>query len=120
MSIEISDPQARYRNLKRQAAIMALMDLDPKDAAAIAATVLDEYSAGSPYLDAWGDIRADADFWADCANPRELEVYFASTLKRLGNQALGLRARKRLICALFKGFGCADQQAFLAWAEGDA
>lgn len=99
---------------------MALLDLPEYSRAAIAAAVLDECSAGSPYLDAWGDIRADAEFWADCANPRELEVYFASTLTRLENQNLGLRARKRLIAKLFKALGPAEQQAFLTWAEGKA
>lgn len=111
---------ARYRHEKRNSAVMALQALDPKVASAICAAVLDEISAGSPRLDLWGDIRADAEFWADCANPPELEAYFASALKRLKKQALGIRARKRLIAALFTSLSDAEKRAFLAWAGGDA
>ena len=116
MSIEINDPQARYRHEKRHSAIIALTDLDPQDAATIAAAVLDQVAAGSPGFDPWGDIRADAEFWADCANPAELETYFAAALKRLQNQVLGIRARKRMMAALFQSLGGTDQQAFITWA----
>lgn len=120
MSCEIRDRDARYRHEKRVTAVMALQSLDPQDAAAIAATVLDEVAAGSPRLDVWGDIRSDAEFWADCANPREIEVYFTSALKRLRNQALGIKARKRMIAALFLSLSDADKRAFIAWAGGNA
>lgn len=116
MSIEISDPQARYRHEKRHTAIIALTDLDPRDAATICVAVLDEVAAGSPGLDPWGDMRADAEFWADCANPAELETYFAAALKRLRDQTLGIRARKRMMAALFLSFRHADRLAFIQWA----
>lgn len=115
MSIELRDPHARYRHEKRNTAIIALTDLDPHDAATICVAVLDQVTAGSPGLDPWGDMRADAAFWADCANPAELEIYFAAALKRLQNQVLGIRARKRLLAALFQSLGGADQQAFINW-----
>jgi len=120
MSCEVRDPEARYRHMKREAAIWALQSLDPQDAAAIAATVLDEVAAGDPPYDALGNIRASATWWADFANPAELQCYFAAALKRLQNQALGLKARKRMIAALFLSLNDADQRAFLAWAGGDA
>ena len=105
---------ALHRHEKRVTALMALEALDPQDAATICAAVLEEISTGSPRLDTWGDIRSDAEFWADCANPAELEVYFASALKRLRNQAFGLHARKRLFMAIWASFSDADRKAFLA------
>ena len=105
---------ALYRHEKRQTAIMALEALDPHDAATICAAVMDEISAGSPRLDPWGDIRADASFWADCANPAELQVYFAAALKRLGNSSLGIAARKRLLVAIWASLNNADRAAFLS------
>ena len=105
---------ALFRHEKRVTAVMALEALDPRVAATICAAVLDEISAGSPRLDTWGDIRSDAEFWADCANPIEIEVYFASALKRLRHQSLGVHARKRLFMAIWTSFSDADCKAFLA------
>lgn len=103
-----------YRHEKRVTAVMALEALDPQDAATICAAALDEISAGIPRHDPWGDIRSDAEFWADCANPSELEVYFTSGLKRLRNRSLGIHARKRLFMAIWISFSDADRKAFLA------
>lgn len=117
MSIEINDPHARYRHEKRHSAIIALTDLDPQDAASICVAVLDEVAAGSPGLDPWGDLRADAEFWADCANPAELETYFAAALKRLLDQTLGVRARKRMLAALFLSLAKFEQDKFISWTQ---
>lgn len=119
MSCEIRDPEARYRHEKRVTAVMALESLDPQDAAAICATVLDEIAAGDPPHDAFGDIRESAEWWADFANPAELQCYFASALKRLGSQALGIRARKRLFAALWTSFSLPDRKSFLARVDAD-
>jgi len=106
-------PAARMRHEKRAIAVASLEALDPHDAAAIAAAVLDVVAAGDPLLDPFGDIRADAAFWADCANPVELEVYFAAALKRLGDTSLAIHARKRLFWSLWLAFPQADRAAFL-------
>jgi len=113
-AVDSLPPAARLRHEKRAIAIAALQALDPHDAATICAAVLDEAAAGDPRLDPWGDLRADAAFWADCATVAELEVYFASALKRLQNQSLGIHARKRLFWALFASFSVEDQRAFIA------
>jgi hypothetical protein len=107
-------PAARLRHEKRAIAVAALEALDPHDAATICAAVLDVVQAGDPRLDPFGDLRADAEFWADCANAAELEVYFASALKRLKNQSLGIHARKRLVWSLWVAFSPQDQAAFIA------
>lgn len=112
--------QASYYHEKCVTAVMALEALDPQDAATIAAAVLDEISAGYPVHTAFGDIRADAAFWADCANPAELEAYFAASLKRLGIQALGIHSRKRLMARIWASLGTADRAAFLSFASKGA
>jgi len=108
---------ARYRHMRREAAIWALQSLDPQDAAVICATLLGEIGAGFPRLDWWGDTREEAAEWAYRANSGELEAYFTSALKRLENQALGIKARKRMICALFHSLSSTDQASFLQWAR---
>ena len=113
MSVNLTGA-ALHRHEKRVTAVMALQACGRDDAATICAAVLDEISAGSPRLDPWGDIRADATFWADCANNAELEVYYAAALKRLGNTSLGIHARKRLFMAIWTSFLDADRKAFLA------
>ncbi|MGJ8588802.1 MAG: hypothetical protein ACSHXW_11660 [Yoonia sp.] len=113
MSVSLTGA-ALYRHERRVTALMALEALDPHDAATICAAVLDEISASSPRLDPWGDIRADAQFWADCANNAELEVYYAAALKRLGNTSLGIAARKRLLVAIWTSLNDADHAAFLS------
>ena len=67
-----------------------------------------------PAFDPFGDLRADASFWAETANPYELEAYFAATLKRLGCTTLGINARKRMIVTLWQSLPPDDQAAFLA------
>lgn len=104
---------ARYRYEKRVTAVMALEALDPQEAAVICATFLDEIGAGFPRLDYWGDVRADADEWAFFANAAELESYLVAVLRRLENQTLGIKARKRIFAALWRVFTCDERQAFL-------
>jgi hypothetical protein len=113
-SVDCLQPAARLRYEKWAIAKASLEALDPHDAATLCAAVLDVVNAGDPRLDPFGDIRADAAFWADCANIAELEAYFAATLKKLGNQALGKAARKRLFVAIWQSFTIADRQAFLS------
>ena len=108
-----------FRHEKRQTAILALEAIGPHDAATIAAAVLDEISAGYPVHTAFGDIRADASFWADCANVAELEAYFSASLRRLGNRALGIHSRKRLFVQLWNGFALPDRTAFLSRVDVD-
>lgn len=95
-------------------AIHALSKLSPEDAAIICATFVEEASAGMPPHDPWGDVRADASFWADCANIVEVEVYFAAALRRLGQTALGIGARKRLLVSIWETLSGDDRLSFLA------
>jgi len=107
------------REALRFALCKALMAAELSDALTIAATFLDDHSAGMPDLAPFADIRTDADFWADLANPVEVEAYFAAALKRLGRMAQGLAARKRLFVCLWQSFPIADRQAFLARVDAE-
>ena len=53
------------------------------------------------------------------ANAAELECYVASALNRLENQALGIKARKRMFTALWLAFTDDERRAFLARLDAD-
>ena len=111
---------AQYYHMKCEAAVMALNDLDPQDAAQICVAALDEAAAGMPCFDPWGDIRADAAFWADVAHPAELEIYAAVAMKKLGQRSLGKQMRKRLFKGLWRSFTEAERAAFLGHVQAGA
>jgi len=115
-----STSAAQYYHMKREAAVMALTNLDPQDAAQICVAVLDEAAAGMPGFDPWGDIRADAAFWADVAHPAELEIYAAVAMQRLGQRSLGKQMRKRLFKDLWRSFTETERAAFLSHVQGRA
>jgi hypothetical protein len=105
----------RERTEAARALCFAIGGCHPDDARQILCAAIDDLSAGDPpCLDPFGNLRADAEFWADCAHPRELEAYFSSALKRLGNRALGITARKRLFVIVWQSLPLADRKAFLA------
>lgn len=109
---------ARYRHLKREAAVLALTNLDRHDAGQICCAVLDEIAAGMPDFDPWGSTRDDAMYWADIAHPAELEFYFAAALRALGRRALGKQSRKRLFKELWRSFTDTERAAFLRHVQG--
>ena len=117
---EFKTHEMRLRAEWAQALCYAISECHPDDAKQIMAAAMDDLSAGYPPMrDPFCDIRGDADFWADCAHPAELECYFSSALKRLGNRALGVKARKRLFVALWQSFPITDRQAFLSRVDVD-
>ncbi|MFU8863390.1 MAG: hypothetical protein ACNA7O_05710 [Rhodobacterales bacterium] len=111
---------AQYYHMKCEAAVMALTNLDPQDAAQICVAVLDEAAAGMPGFDSWGDIRADAAFWADVAHSAELEIYAAVAMQKLGQRSLGKQMRKRLFKDLWHSFTETERAAFLGHVQGRA
>ena len=94
-------------------ALYVLDGLRPAERTAIAAFVLDATIAGFPELPGFGDLREQAELWADCANHLELECYTVAGLRRLGSVPLALGQRKRLFRALWDGFSDLDRSAFL-------
>lgn len=74
---------------------------------------LDTVAGGAPKYDAFGDMREDARWWADCATPVELEIYAAAALRRIERATFADRARKRIFWALWKAMSDKDRAAFL-------
>ena len=95
-------------------ALWCLDGLPPAERSAIAAFVLDVTGAGFPELPAFGDIREQAELWADCASHTELECYVVSGLRRLGRVPLALGQRKRIFGAIWITFSDDDRRAFVA------
>lgn len=115
MKHDIGPVDPKLRLAWAEALCFAIGQCHPDDTAAIMAAALDDMGAGDPTMrDPFGDLRADAAFWADCAHPVELEAYFTASIKRLGNRALGIRARKALFLTLWQSFPRTDRQAFLS------
>lgn len=120
VKIKLSTDEARLRAEYAKTLCLAIAQCHPEDAVQIMAAALDDLRAGDPPMpDPFGRLREDADFWADCAHPAELEAYFASALKRLGTQALGIAARKRLFVAIWHSLSDQDRRAFLARVDSE-
>jgi hypothetical protein len=117
---QIHDPIIRERAEFATWLCLALEKAHPKDAAQILVAYLDDIAAGMPTFDPWGDLRADAAFWADSAHVAELEQYACAALRRLGARALGIESRRRLFKALWKSLPDADRTAFLRAVNGRA
>jgi hypothetical protein len=99
---------------ERLAGALYILDgLLPAERSAIAAFVLDVTGAGFPELLGFGDIREQAELWADCANHLELECYTVASLSRLGRVPLALGQRKRLFRGLWDTFADGERSAFL-------
>lgn len=79
---------------------------------------LETVCAGGPEYTAFGDMRDDAEWWADLATPMELEIYAGAALKRITRATFAERAKKRLFLALWNGFSEKDRAAFLAKIQG--
>ena len=119
-SREIPAAEVRQRLKNAEQLCHALAEAHCEDAAAICAAFMDDMLTTGPGISPFGDLRADAAFWADCAQPPELEAYFYATLKRLGSSVLGIQARKRLFKALWSSFPQAERAAFLCHVNGVA
>lgn len=78
---------------------------------------LDTVGGGAPEYAAFGDMRADADWWADTATPTELEIYAGAALRRIQRTTFASRARKRLFNMLWQSFSSDERTAFLAAAR---
>lgn len=80
---------------------------------------LDTVGGGAPLHTAFGDMRRDAEWWADCATPVELELYAAAALRRIERKTFAERARKRLFMALWRSFTAQQRADFLSAMQKD-
>lgn len=76
---------------------------------------LDTVGGGAPEYHVFGDLRSEAEWWADMATPLEIEAYTAAGLRRLGQETFAQRARKRLFMELWRSFSARERSDFTAW-----
>ena len=74
---------------------------------------LETVAGGAPQFTAFGDMRRDAEWWADMASPVELELYAGAALKRMERATFAPRARKRIFNVLWSSFTQAERRTFL-------
>lgn len=75
---------------------------------------LDTICAGVPDVPFPDATRSDAEFWADCASPVELECYAAAALRRIEGTTFAPRAQKRLFVMLWENMTEEDRRRFLS------
>lgn len=105
-ALTIPTPLANNAALRGQAVAWACYDW------------LHVHNAGAPYLPIVNDAaRDDARFWAETAQPAELECYALAAVDRLAahNAPFVSRQIKRLIAALWARMAPSEREAFLKW-----
>lgn len=91
---------------------------NPRITIQITAAFLDEVGADVPeYSFLQGRIRDDARYWADTAQPHEIECYVAAGLERAKDTPFGPRMRKRMIGTVWRKMTAAERAEFLEWAS---
>lgn len=109
---EIVDDERRM--IGRHNLATAIAECDSRDVAQILAAALDDLGGGAPEVSNFtSSLREDAANWADWASPPELETVVAAGLRKIGKTALGIKARNRLIVALWESLTDGDRRAFL-------
>ncbi len=92
---------------------------DPGDAMQVMAAAIEDLGGAGrppvPFL--YGDLRKDAEWWADIATPVELELYVAAGLRAITRTAFAERARKRIFVGLWESFTPDFQKSFLACVD---
>lgn len=109
---------AMHRRILARQLCSAIADCHPEDAMQILSAALEDFETTGPFV-SLQDLRSDAKFWAECASPRELEVYFAAILRLLEKRAYALKARKRLFISLWESLTDADRHSFVSKVDPD-
>jgi hypothetical protein len=98
----------------------AIGEAHPDDAVQIMSAALIDLTTGRGWPDIFLSAKEDAEWWASIAAPEVLEAALSAVLDNLGNRAMHLKTRKRLFLTLWRNFGQADRDRFLAFAKGEA
>ena len=93
--------------------------LDPAAAQCAAFVFLDECGAGVPDVPMLQEnVRRDAQMWADCAAPHELEAYIAAAISALDNGSAVLKNQmKRLGALAYRRMGADGREGFKQWMD---
>lgn len=102
----------RHRAERAKSLCIAIGECDAEDASQVCAAFLDSLRTSGPAHPFLNEFREEAAWWADCAHVPELEEVTLAGLRRLGEMALGINARKRLFAALWDSFTEADRLSF--------
>ncbi len=92
----------------------AIADCHPDDAVQLMTAALADLCPHRPPGQYLLTPEEDATWWAGQEEPEHLIATVEAALARLGDAALHLRHRKRLIVALFQSLPVVDRRAFLA------
>lgn len=110
---EIAAAHRRGLLLDRLAALLSVVgDFDRAAVQELLCGWLDETGAGVP-SPAFGPLRDEAAFWADCAYPAEIEAFVAAGLRRIERRQFAEGARKRILAEMWKSLTPQDRVAFL-------
>jgi hypothetical protein len=77
--------------------------------------ILDAERLGAP-LPVFQDMVTDYEGWASLASPLELEAMHQAVMAHLADAPMHVKARKRLLAALFRSLSDDDKKAFREWA----
>ena len=84
-----------------------------EDTEPVIVAILEEARIGAPDVP-FGDVEADADFWAGLATYEELRAYYIASGRKLVNQQLGQRGRMRLIKCILASMSADDRREALS------
>lgn len=103
--------------------LFALGERCPREAMAwLLDAALSKLETAGPFVSfSESTVREGAEFWAEVASPREVEVYFGACLRRLMRDRgrLNTAAQKRLMVALWEALPEADRAKFLRGVDPD-
>ena len=108
-----SSPKYRARAEAVARLTAAIAQCHPHDAAQIMSAALENMVGDGPQHDVFGTLRRDAEWWAELAPVHEVQAYATAAAKQLGAKALGRKARKALLAALWNGMLPDDRAAFM-------
>lgn len=95
-----------------------LSKIDRHGTAVGALAFLEQAGAGLPDVPLFPEkVRQDAQMWADCADPAELEAYLVAVVAALQDSPLLNKQVKRLAALSFGRMNEQDRQAFLNWSK---
>ncbi|MBU2963348.1 hypothetical protein KO516_21480 [Citreicella sp. C3M06] len=75
---------------------------------------LDTVAGGAPRYEIFGDMRADAALWVECATPVEVELYGGAALAAIERRPFAPKAKRRIFAMLWQSMTVEEREAFLS------
>jgi hypothetical protein len=96
---------------------LAIADCDPFHAAQLMTAALENMRGAGPGLD-FGQLRYEAETWAADAPQHEVQEYAYAALRQLTRNAIGPKARAKIMVAMWNRCGPDERAAFIARVAG--